>query len=79
MTEQKTQVLPEDTPEWGLKLLEIMQSIQKDISAVTVKVDKTETTVNTNKNNIKSVEKKLAKVEAVNKDLHKENTELKEK
>ena len=68
--------LPEGTPEWGVKLLEIMQN---EFRAVSLKVDATDLTAEENKRDIETMERKLTMVEAMNKNLVKENIELKEK
>ena len=68
--------LPPETPDWGIKLLEIIQNefrnVSKSISAVEKDSQK-------NSKTIKDMEKKLAKVELRNKSLEDENVNLKEK
>ena len=68
--------LPEGTPEWGAKLLEI---IQNEFKAVTMKLDGVDEQRQSNTKNIKAIEKKLARVEKINASLECENTQLKEK
>ena len=73
---QQKEELPEGTPEWGVKLLEIMQ---RDFRSVTQHVSRIEKTSSDNTKSIKMMEQKLAKVERHNKSLSDENVQLKER
>ena len=75
-TPLKAPSLPAETPNWGIKLLEIIQgqfkSVCKQISSVETKTNKTS-------KDIKQMEKRLAWVEDQNCFLENENKDLKEK
>ena len=72
----KSPQLPEGTPDWGIKLVEI---IQGEFRAVTNHVKSLELQSERNKNDIQGVERKLVRVEEENKMLHQENNDLKER
>ena len=67
--------LPEETPEWGHKLLEI---IQGEFRLMSKQMSMTEKTSTTNTKTIKTLESKLAKIEEKNERLETENVQLKE-
>ena len=64
--------LPEGTPEWGKKLLEIMQS---EFRSVSEHVKSVETQGDRNANDIKLVERKMDQMVRRNKLLEEENSE----
>ena len=68
--------LPAETPEWGLKMLEI---IQGEFRNFTAKVDGIEKTDRSTAKTVDSLERKLNKVEQKNKTLESENLQLREK
>ena len=68
--------LPEGTPDWGVKLLEI---IQKDLKAITKHVSTVEKTGETTKCDVRKLEDRLEKVELQNRELAEENINLKER
>ena len=68
--------LPAETPDWRIKLLEIMQLEFKNVTESIKTVDSGRLH---NTWSIKKVEKRLAKVELKNKTLESENIQLKEK
>ena len=71
---------PEETTDWGIKLLEILQrTIQSEIRSVKSTIEDTEVTSKNNTIEIKKVESKLKKIEKHNKQLSSENHELKER
>ena len=73
-------LLPEETPDWGVKLLELIQlSIQSEIRKVTSTVSSIEDKGKNNSKSIKEIETKLVKVEKRNQVLEAENSKLKEK
>ena len=67
--------LPDGTPEWGVKMLEI---IQGEFRQMNKHVASTESKSNENTKNVKGMQTKLAKVESQNKILLDENTTLRE-
>ena len=72
-------IIPKETPEWGIKLLELLESMHDEFRSVTRKTDLVEEAADSNTKSIKSVKKKLAKVEKRNAALESENIRLKEK
>ena len=68
--------LPEDTPEWGLRLLELFQA-QFDTMSGNLKI--VDDRSSTNEKSIQQLEKKFDRVEQENKQLVDENVQLKEK
>ena len=75
-SDTETMSLPPEMPEWGIKLLEI---IQKEFRSMNVSISNVEETAGNNSRNMKRMERKLAKVEECNKSLVNENVQLKEK
>ena len=76
----KTASLPSETPDWGIKLLEILQlTIQTEVRNVSSTVSPIKTKVDNNAKDIIDVKAKLQKIEKCNKALEHENSELKEK
>ena len=67
--------LPEETPAWGITLLEI---IQKDMKSISEKLDRVEVASTVNTRNLGDMEKKLKSVEKQNVVLKEENCQLKE-
>ena len=68
--------LPAETPEWGIKLLEIMQG---EFRAVANAMGQVEADNKNTKINVQRIEKKLTQVEKHNKNLECENAQLKGK
>ena len=68
--------LPEGTPDWGVKLLEI---IQAEFRNVTQHVKSVEVQNEQNAKDVKKIENKLAKVEKHNQELKEENCALRER
>ena len=76
----KTASLPSKTPDWGIKLLEILQlTIQTEVRNVSATVSPIKTKVDNNAKDIIDVKAKLQKIEKRNKALEHDNSELKEK
>ena len=71
-----TDVLPNDTPAWGVKLLEIMQ---KEFRQVAIHMKVVEDQSDQNEKDIHEMEQKLCKTENKNKFLQEENVTLKER
>ena len=72
--------MPKETPDWGIKLLKILQgTIQSEIRSVKSIIEGVDTVTSTNTKSIKKIEKKLLKAEERNQSLASENQELKEK
>ena len=71
-----TASLPAETPEWGIKLLEI---IQAQFNMMNTHVGEVEVKTNKNSEEVEKISLKLTKVEKLNKVLEEENTNLKEK
>ena len=76
MAVSKSLMLPPETPEWGAKLLEI---IQVEFWVVAQSITQVEDDARRNSKDIKQFEKKLTKMEKQNKSLTEENVQLKEK
>ena len=68
--------LPLETPEWGLKLVEI---IQTEFRSVNTSIAIVEDSTKSNLTNISAMEKRLNDIEEQNKMLENENGELKER
>ena len=68
--------LQNETSDWGIKLLEI---IQGEFKSVKESIGSVESTGKKNSKDLRSVEKKLSRVENRNKALELENSQLKEK
>ena len=68
--------LPEETPKWGIKLLEILQN---QFLTMNGRVDSTQENCKENTKSIKLIEKKLVIAEEMNAQLEYENLQLKEK
>ena len=73
-------LLPDETPDWGIKLLEVLQlTIKTEISNVNISITSVKTAGEQNSTDIKRVEAKLQQMQDRNKILETENIELKEK
>ena len=72
---QTSSELPEETPVWGLKLLEVLQ---RQFMVMNKRVGVIENKEKENCKSIKKLEKKLANVESKNNVLRNENSQLKE-
>ena len=68
--------LPDGTPEWGTKLLEIIQGEFRNLNS---KIGGVEDSTKSNSKSIKQMENKLARVEKHNAALLSENNDLKER
>ena len=72
--------LPENTPDWGIKLLEILQgTIKAEVRKVSATVSVVDEKTVKNVKDIKSVEKRCSQLERKNKALESKNVLLKEK
>ena len=68
--------LPSETPDWGVKLFDL---IQREFSKIANSVAEVEKTATENAQSIKKIDYKLAKAEEHNRHLQLENSDLKEK
>ena len=75
-SESTAKSLPQETPEWGLKLFKL---IQNEFRNVSMAIGTAQTRASSNTKSVKKIEKKLEKVESRNKQLEVENENLKEK
>ena len=72
-------VVPKETPEWGVKLFELLETMREEIRSVSQQSNAVNSTVTSNNKDLRLVEKKLAKVEKQNANLETENVQLREK
>ena len=72
----KSIALPAEMPDWGIKLLEI---IQGEFRSISMKMTTVQEESSQNKKEVQVLSKKLKVMEKQNKDLVNENTDLKEK